>query len=252
MLRLHLLKILWVCSLPLLILFLPQAIGVKRKTIRLPSASGPREQLLTHPSAQTAQPLMLLHYGESTVDGVGVADTRMGFTAQIATSLQPQINRSIRYVIRGQNGIKLKALVEQLPIQTQHWDVAIITMGVNDCKGLTPITQWRKQLEACISILQQQQSGPIFFTQVPPMAQFPALPAPLKYLLGLRSYVLNLVIQQVCQAHNNVYLLHGDLNIEPGMMAEDGFHPSEKGYKDWAKQITPSIAGIINKAKPNT
>lgn len=237
-------KLLWVLNLPILLLILPQAILVKRNTLRLPPASGPRQQILDHQGDASGRPLQLQHWGESTVDGVGVSHTHLGFTAQIATSIQQQLKRSVHYVISGQNGLTLKQLVAQLP-STSHWDLAIITMGVNDSKGLTSLKQWRKQLEHCIQLLREQQAGPIFFTQVPPMEQFPALPHPLKYLLGLRSSLLNMVLQQVCDTQQNVFLLQASLNIEPDMMAEDGFHPSARGYKNWAEQITPDITKVI-------
>lgn len=245
MFKFNFLRVLWVLNLPILLLILPQAIFVKRNTLRLPAAIGPREQILDQQKFQTGSPLQLLHWGESTVDGVGVAETHMGFTAQIATSLHLQLKRNVHYVIHGHNGLKLGQLIDQLP-QANNWDLAIITMGVNDCKGLTSLKLWRKQLASCIQILRQQQAGPIFFTQVPPMGKFPALPQPLKYLLGIRSTLLNMVLQDVCDAHKNVFLLHTTLNIEPGMMAEDGFHPSALGYQNWAQQITPNIVRVVD------
>jgi lysophospholipase L1-like esterase len=232
------LRTVWLLSLPLLILMLPQAIYVKKRTLRLPEAKGPRKGTIGDDDGA----LHILHVGESTVAGVGVTDIKKGFTAYLAASINQQSKRPVKWQVLGINGIRLNALLMQLQQQPlAKCDIAVVTMGVNDTTKFTPLNKWRQQLHLTIKRLFSVTQGPIIFTQVPSMAKFPALPAPLKYFLGLRAQLLDMELQRVCNEYKNVHYVLSTPNIEPQFMAKDGYHPSEQGYQAWAHSISPSI-----------
>lgn len=232
----------------MLLLCLPQAIYIKRTSIRLPEASG-QQFSVNNDKAK----FKLLHIGESTVAGVGVNTLEEGFSANIANSLGQIVQHPIAWQMLGQNGIKLKGLNELLAQQLNpaddQFDLAIVTMGVNDSTKFTSIKQWQIQIDQSINQLKHYTHGPIFFTQVPPLAQFPALPALLKYLLGLRSIIMDLALKAKCCEHKNVYHLRSTLKVDKEMMAIDGYHPSKLGYQHWAKQISGPIYSALQKHK---
>jgi len=266
----------WILSIPLLMLMLPQALYVKRTTKRLMEATGPRygKTLGKGPG------IRLLHVGESTVAGVGVSDMQQGFTANLASSMNQSSQQQIHWQVLGVNGIKIGELLNQLQQETlNECDIALVTMGVNDTTKLTSLNKWREQIRLTINQLLTLTQGPIIFTQVPAMAQFPALPAPLKYLLGLRAKLLEFTqvpamaqfpalpaplkyllglraklldveLQRVCKNHNRAHYVSSKPSIEPHLMAEDGYHPSEQGYQEWAKSIGPSILQHYSQHKP--
>jgi lysophospholipase L1-like esterase len=233
----------WLLLLPLLILMLPQAIYVKKRTLRLPEAKGPRKGTIGGDGCA----LRILHVGESTVAGVGVTDIKKGFTAYLAASIHQQSKRPVKWQVLGVNGIRLNALLMQLQQQPlAKCDIAVVTMGVNDTTKFTPLNKWRQQLHLTIKRLLSVTQGRIIFTQVPAMEKFPALPAPLKYLLGLRAQLLDMELQRVCNEYENVHYVLSTPNIEPQFMAKDGYHPSEEGYQEWAHSISPSILERIH------
>lgn len=232
---------LWVLLFPLFVALLPQALYVKRTTIRLPEASGKKHiSLGKHPKS-----LKLIHYGESTVAGVGINNLNTGLSAQLCQTLHDQLikenPRQLDCIICGENGIRFKSLNSLIAQETAPLDMAIITMGVNDTTGLTSVKQWHNQIQQCIKTLEKRGAKLIVFMQVPPMGQFPALPKPLKYLLGLRAYMLDIELKRICKNADIVIHVGSRLLVEPDMMAVDGYHPSEKGYELWAKQIAPQI-----------
>ncbi len=232
----------WYALFPFFLLLLPQAIYVKKTTLRLPEASGDNHIPFQGFSAHSAH---VSHFGESTVAGVGIQKLHEGLSANICQRLHDQLSMNIHCHISGKNGIcyeELNALIATHPHTT---DVAIITMGVNDTTKLTPLSQWRKQIELCITQLQQQGTQHIFFTQVPPMAQFPALPAPLKYFLGLRAWQLDLELKRITQNQHRCHYVGSKLLVEKHYMAEDGYHPSAQGYAAWAEQISPQIVAKL-------
>lgn len=234
-------KILWWISIPLLITIIPQAIYVKRTTLRLPEAEGERSH---HPDDASFK---IFHIGESTVAGVGVAHIQNGLTAQLASQLSLKLQKPIAWQLHGVNGIKISelnaSLSEKLPKDDFH--IALVTLGVNDTTKFTSLTQWRRELEKLVENMQQTPSTPVIFTQVPPMGQFPALPSPLRYLLGLRAHLLNLELERFCRSSKNAYYAGSKLEVAREMMAEDGYHPSALGYESWAAQLLPQIEAII-------
>ncbi len=232
------LRISWLCALPLLIIIFPQALYIKKNTIRLPEATGAKNGRVkgTEPN------LKILHVGESTVAGVGVKNLKAGLTSHIVQELNNNTKREIQWQAYGVNGIRLAELLDDLkksPLDRS--DITLVTMGVNDTSKLTTLRKWNRTINQTIALLQPITRGPIIFTQVPPMMQFPALPAPLKYLLGLRSTLLDLSLQKACHNHPNVYHVGSKPKVEAQFMAQDGYHPSELGYCEWAKSIAPKI-----------
>ena len=237
----------WILSIPLLVLILPQALYVKRTTKRLMEATGPRHGK----TLGKAPAIRLLHVGESTVAGVGVSDLEQGFTANLASSMNQICQQQVQWQILGVNGIKIGELLNQLQQETlNECDIALVTMGVNDTTKFTNLNTWREQIRLTINQLLTLTQGPIIFTQVPAMAQFPALPAPLKYLLGLRAKLLDMELQRVCKGHDRAQYVSSKPSIEPHLMAEDGYHPSQLGYQEWANSIGPSILQHYTNQKP--
>ncbi len=233
----------WLVSLPLMILILPQALFVKKTTIRLKEAQG-----ASHGETEGKAPsIRLLHLGESTVAGVGVKDIQQGFTANLAYSMSQKTNQQIHWQALGVNGVCLRdllTLIEQQPLKP--CDVALVSMGVNDTTKFTSIKNWRTQINSTIAQLLTITQGPVVFTQVPAMMQFPALPAPLKYFLGLRSTILNRELKQICKQYPRVHFVASLPAITPLLMAEDGYHPNAQGYKEWAYDISPKILEHYN------
>lgn len=240
------LRLLWLTiCLPLFVVFLPQAIYVKRTTLRLPEAQG---QPFSQDNKENAT--HLLHVGESTVAGVGVTTLTTGLTSNIAKTLSARLNRPTSWSVFGENGIRMKGLIQALPSaidklpKSNEFDLVIITMGVNDSTKFTSIKQWRTSLAESVTILGPMTHGPIYFTQVPPLSQFPALPSPLRNLLGVRSKILDNELKAFCNEHKNVHYVGSEVQVDREMMAEDGYHPSELGYQQWADQIAGQIEQI--------
>lgn len=234
-------KFLWWASFPLLVLIIPQALHVKRTTLRLPEANGLRKH---HPENAAFK---FFHVGESTVAGVGVNNIQDGLTAQLATQFSHKLQKPIAWQLYGVNGINISELNASLSEKIPHDDyhLAFVTLGVNDTTKFTSLRKWRDQLTQTVKIIQRSPDVPVIFTQVPPMAQFPALPAPLKYLLGLRAHLLDLELKRFCKQASNVYYVGSELKVAEEMMAEDGYHPSALGYRNWAAQLLPQLEKII-------
>jgi len=229
---------------PLYLIALPQGLQLKKGSIRLPEAQGPRQMTLDGitPEAQESA-LKLLYLGESPAAGVGIENIQQAVSAQVAYKLAQ--SQRVEWQLLAQNGIKIK----ELRLKLQHADVpqpdiCIISMGVNDCTNLTSSKQWKEEVSGLIADLKIKGCRYIFFTAVPPMQNFPLLPAPLSWVMGYRAYILNHVLEKTCKDQGAHFLaFSGDL--KPDLICHDGYHPNEKGAELWANSISQQIIPFL-------
>ncbi|WP_281646336.1 SGNH/GDSL hydrolase family protein [Parendozoicomonas sp. Alg238-R29] len=208
----------------------------KRNALRLPEAIGARYYLGTGDRS-------LLHIGESTVAGVGADKIEDGLTASIVKTLEKQTGSKFDWQALGQNGA---TIFDALSFHSavSHPDILVITFGVNDTTKFTSKAKWLKRLNACVHKFAGSNTQ-VFFTAIPPMDKFPLLPAPLSWLLGLRSSLLNHYLKKEC-GKNSWTHVQLDFESASGLMAEDGYHPNSNGYKAWGESIAMRICANRN------
>lgn len=220
-----------------------QGIWVRRKTMRLPEPEGLRE--FGHVEVQK-RGVSVLVLGDSAAAGVG-AKTQESALAGLLFS-QLKVNREVKLSLKATTGFLSRDVIETLiTLHPQQYEVVLVSMGVNDVTKLTSIRRWKRNVNEIISLLTSKFSSKlVIFTALPPMHLFPALPQPLRWVLGLRANLLNRELEKCSSLYAHVdfldipFMSQGESlhSIkESGLMAEDGFHPSSKGYALWAKQV---------------
>ncbi|ASP39561.1 hypothetical protein CHH28_13130 [Bacterioplanes sanyensis] len=216
---------------PLLPWAIWQGKRVRRDTPRLPAAGGDCDGI----SGDGPATLELLHLGESTVAGVGIDHIEQGLTAQLAQRLAD--NHRVHWQTQSANGLTAGELLEHMPAQPRRCDVLVVTLGVNDTTGFTRRQHWRRQLCALVERIDAKM---VIVTQVPPIHRFPALPAPLSWLLGVRARQLDGELMQLSKEKGWLYQAF-ELALEPQWMATDGYHPNAQGYQLWAHSLAETI-----------
>ncbi len=146
----------------------------------------------------------------------------------------------------------------------------VISVGVNDTTANISAAKWQQQLAEIITIAQRKFGvRQLIFCSLPPMAQMPALPAPLSHFIGAKATQLDAVLQHVCRQHisqqnKSVHYMAADfaqmaanhahaINAHPdapldkaAMFASDGFHPSSIAYRYWAEQLAELIGTLLD------
>jgi len=233
----------WLSTALLAPLLVWQGKRTRRTTPRLPEAGGAQ-----HGQYGDGEPTrQLLVIGESTAAGVGVAHHQDGLASQLARQLQRQSLHTIGWHSHGINGIRLQALLDNLKtIELPEADAILLSMGVNDTTGLTPRRRYRQQLLA----LNARLPGPLYLLSVPPMHRFTALPSPLRQLLGWRARQLDAIQQQLARERpaDFIYLSYPPMD-DPALLAEDGYHPSIKGYQAMATALAPALTATLLRSK---
>lgn len=251
----------------LLPILLVQALHTRRTALRLPEAKGPQQGICPAPGPDpgadiaSARPLRCLIIGESPVAGVGVTHQAQGIGPALAAPLARLLKRPLHWQCHGRNGLRLRDLLaaplpgdlpddlpDNLPANLPP-DLILVMMGVNDTTGLTGLRTWRRQLTALIRLLCARTGLPpqaLAFAPVPPMHRFSALPQPLRAVVGLRAHQLNETLRHTCLAEGCLLQDYGDLT-EPAFLAEDGYHPSARGFQAMGERLATQLFPAIEK-----
>ncbi|MEY3373200.1 MAG: hypothetical protein RLZZ537_1668 [Pseudomonadota bacterium] len=225
--------------LPLAPLLLLQGLYVRKVTPRLPEPPGARSGEIGH-----GRNLRLLILGDSAAAGVGAETQTQALSGQLIQKLSGSYRVSWQlWAANGRNSAQCLHLLEQTPAET--FDAVLISLGVNDVTGGVSLATWLDhQLRLSRLLGSKFAAQRILFTALPPMHHFPALPQPLRGVLGARAKQFNRALLAFVATRSNCHLLHFDAPMQPDFMATDGFHPSSVTYGLWAEQAARSITAV--------
>jgi lysophospholipase L1-like esterase len=222
--------------LPISPLLLLQGLYVRKVTPRLPEAAGARCG-----ETGAGSPLRLLILGDSAAAGVGAETQQQALAGQLAERLAGDYRLS--WKLWAENG---RTCGQCLTLLEQHaaepFDTVLISLGVNDVTGGRSLKKWLRQQNLVIERLHGKFSARhILFTPLPPMQHFPALPQPLRWVLGSRAKQFNRALSSFIADQPNCSLLAFELPMQAEYIASDGFHPSAVTYALWAEQAAIAI-----------
>lgn len=192
-----LLNILIVVLFPLVVI---QAMWVRKKTLRLPEASGNRKITSLESDeapvggSDDASLFKVLVLGDSAAAGVGAEKQEQALLGQlhhcissVALSHLPRSdNVTVSSCLWAQTGFTSGDVLQSLKSQqVDAFSMALVSVGVNDVTRFTSIKQWQRNIQALIDTLTNTfKCELIIFTALPPMHFFPAIPQPLRCILG--------------------------------------------------------------------
>ena len=257
--------------------YLYQGHKIKRDTVRLPEPNGERhgQVQLDNPAGNLTntlkenrqQTLNLMIVGDSAAAGVGSETQQEALVGNLIPILTQQpiiqtkfniLNWSLQ-ATTGHTSFDILRRLYIMPAPNLPIDVMILSVGVNDTTSSVSVDKWQQQIENIITIVQRKFGvRELIFLSLPPMAQMPAIPAPLNNFVGAKASILDNTLQQVCAAHDGVTYMATDFarmidehsNGTPidirVMFASDGFHPSSLMYGYWAQQLVELIVELLD------
>ncbi|MDK9556042.1 SGNH/GDSL hydrolase family protein [Marinobacter sp. M216] len=218
---------------------------VRRVTPSLPEPEGERDGVIG-----AGPELRLLIVGDSAAAGVGVPSQSEALAGRLAAQLGRRFR--LQWRLLAETGRTSGDVVRALAQEPEAcFDVALVSIGVNDVTGRTRDRQWLKHLDELSGQLAERFSvSHTLFTAIPPMHLFPALPQPLRWYLGLRARQLNGLLEDFCRHRAGTRFLSVGFPPEPGYMAADGFHPGADAYRVWAEHSATVICELTQTTAP--
>jgi lysophospholipase L1-like esterase len=230
-------------SLVLLPLVLAQAVATRRRVPNLPPAGPPHRGLVPG----VGQMIRLLAVGESTVSGVGLASGEESVAATTARALARMTGRPIAWRAEGLSGATVRDARERLlpGISPEPADLVVVAFGVNDATAYrSPATFADDLAELVMAVRSRVGDAAVVVGGVAPLNCFPALPWPLRDILGWRSLALQAAADQLAERLPRV-VVERIPALEPDLFASDGFHPNQRAHTIWGEEIASLALPLV-------
>jgi lysophospholipase L1-like esterase len=212
-----------------------QALRLRAHALRLPEPPGPRRG-----ETGTGPALRLLILGDSSAAGVGAPHQDKALSGQLVAALAP--HRRVTWQLEARTGATSRSLLTALDhMPHRSFDAVLLVLGVNDVTSFAPLRRVLADRTRIAQEVAERFMAPrLIITGIPPLAGFPLLPDPLRWILGRRAARLDAALsQQATEAGHNY--LPFTLPLTRALMAEDGFHPAPLAYTQWADTVATAL-----------
>lgn len=251
--NLYLLQTLYILGAAILLPFSPflymQGQYARKKIGTLPGAEGDERGT----TSGTGEPLKLLVIGESTVAGIGIPTHRAGLSGQFSEALAAKFGRPVEWLAIGKNGVTARRTIEELfpQIPNEHFDFVLFGVGGNDVLKLSTPVGWRRSMTELLGMMRERYpSATMFMTNAPAVHLSPALPQPIKLILGSLSLMHDRNSREFTREWERVYYFHRPDEV-PDDFFVDGIHPSESGYTVWSQRMVQFFTEHYQWHQPN-
>ncbi|MBT8221306.1 MAG: SGNH/GDSL hydrolase family protein [Bacteroidia bacterium] len=238
-------------TVPVLPILYLQGKQIRRNIPDLPEATGTEGFV----EVAGSTPIRLLTIGESTIAGIGVSTHEDGFTGALAREIAQIHGVSVQWKVCAQSGINARdAGSELIPrLKETTADLIVIGLGGNDAFEFNTPWRWRRDIHQLVTAVKDIfKTTPIFFTNMPPIRNFPAFTPLLQNVLGGHVELLGEELRKIVAPTNNVYYndevisfetWNKKYNIEGDATRyfSDGVHPSRLTYQIWARDMAAFI-----------
>jgi lysophospholipase L1-like esterase len=231
-------------SFALLPLAWAQGSATRRRVLRLPSASPPHRGEVPGLGA----PIRVVAIGESSISGVGVSCSTQSMTAVAARTLARRTGRPASWRVHGFSGATARQAMKQLMprIAREPADLLIIAFGINDATSYRSPTAFADDLAALVTTARQRVGdAAVVIAGVAPLTSFPALPWPLRAILGWRTAALQAAADRLAARLPKIAVERFAAPPGPELFAEDGFHPNPRAHALWGEKIAALALPLV-------
>ena len=224
-------------------LVMAQGAATRRRVPRLPPAKPPHHGFVPG----TGRSIRLLAIGESTVCGIGLTRGEESVTATTARALGRRTGRPVAWRGEGLSGATVAVGREQLlgRIAREPADLLLVAFGVNDVTAYRSPKAFADDLAALITAARERVGdAAVVVAGVAPLNCFPALPWPLRNILGWRSAALQAAADSLTARFPRL-VVERISGLEPDLFASDGFHPNQRAHAIWGEEIAALALPLV-------
>ena len=230
-------------SLVLLPLVVAQGRATRRRVPRLPPAAPPHRGVV--PGA--GRSIRLLAIGESTVCGVGLACGDDTVAATTARALARRTGRPVAWRAEGLSGATVRDVRKQLlpRVAPEPADLLVVAFGVNDATAYRSPAAFADDLAGLVTATRKRiGDAAVIVAGVAPLQCFPALPWPLRSILGWRSAALQAAADRLPERLPRLVVERIPI-LEPDLFSCDGFHPNRRAHAIWGEEIATLALPLV-------
>lgn len=228
----------------------------KERKAMIPKFLTTIQRLFTTYFFTTQKPFVYVALGDSTVEGIGATTSERCFAAIVYAAIKQEVGSAVFYNL-GKRGARVKdVLANQLTLAIEkNPDLVVLSMGGNDIRARTPLKKFSKDYEIILQRLRSETNALIVVNSIPDFSMATVIPRFLRFFAQFGVRRLNTAIRNLTGKVNGVYVdvySHGKVfQKHEGLVAADGFHPSDIGYALWGNTIITQIKELLNKQQLN-
>ncbi|WP_436530379.1 SGNH/GDSL hydrolase family protein [Actinoplanes sp. HUAS TT8] len=193
-------------------------------------------------------PLRLAVLGDSSAAGFGAPDHASALAGQFATALAALLGRRVSWRVSARGGATAGTALD-LVSALETPEVVLLVVGVNDTTRLRWPPTYQRAVATLIAAVRAHLGHPvpILLAGLPPVGRFPAIPTPVRQILGAHARRLDHRLARLATHLPDVHHLPvGTLPLDhPGLFAPDGFHPAPPAYQLWGRLLAAQSADLI-------
>jgi lysophospholipase L1-like esterase len=231
-------------SLALLPVAWAQGRATRRRVPCLPPAKPPHHGMVPG----IGEPLRLVAIGESPVAGIGLSHSDETVAAATARALGRATGKPIVWRAHGLSGATVRDALERvLPrVAPEPADLLIVAFGVNDATAYRSPARFADDLAALVTAARGRVGeAAVVIGGVASLCSFPALPWPLRNILGWRSVALQAAADRLTERLPRLVVERFSEPLGPDLFASDGFHPNLKAHTLWGEEIASLALPLI-------
>jgi lysophospholipase L1-like esterase len=231
-------------SLALLPLAWAQGSATRRRVPQLPAANLPHDGKV--PGA--GEPIRVVGIGESSVSGVGLSRGDETVTAVTARALARHTGRPAVWRACGLSGATVRDALQRLvpSLAPEPADLMIVAFGVNDATSYRSPSAFADDLTELVTAARNRVGdAAVVVGGVAPLACFPALPWPLRSILGWRSVALQAAADRLAGRLPRLVVERFSAPLKPDLFAPDGFHPNSQAHSLWGEKIAALALPLV-------
>lgn len=179
--------------------------------------------------------------GDSTAVGVGASSIENTYTYKVAEYLGT--NSKVEYTSIGVIGAKTEDVIgfQLEEIENYYPDMITISIGANDITNLVNEKTIYKNFQIIKERLEKNTKATIYITNIPYLGGAKLLPFWFRKFIDKKAVRINHALLNLESERFKVINIHDEIPRGAETFAADYFHPSDIGYKNWAKVFLNKI-----------
>ncbi|MEM1041496.1 MAG: SGNH/GDSL hydrolase family protein [Bacteroidota bacterium] len=216
---------------------------------KLTAPSGAREG-----TRGTGDPLRFLLVGDSSAEGYGAETQDDALLGHVVSRLAE--THRVTWTLFARFGSTVPRTLAFLRKQEpEPFDVALLAIGMNDVIAGQPLPAWLASYRELVAELRERFGvGHVVVSGMPLIGQFPAVPQPMRWVLGRQARRYDAALEAWAEGERGVTyiglgfaadgaLREGEVTVAE-VMAADGFHPGPRVYDEWARRAAEQIRAL--------
>jgi lysophospholipase L1-like esterase len=123
----------------------------------------------------------------------------------------------------------------------------IIAFGVNDATAYRSPATFANDLASLVTAVRGRVGdAAVVIGGIAPLDCFPALPWPLRSVLGWRSAALQAAAERLAGRLPRLVVERFSIPFEPHLFACDGFHPNSRAHAIWGEELAALALPLID------